>query len=144
MSNVMYSYHTDPGCPNRVTTIARKIVMHETDGGGVVVFGFATCNPLRTAIMQTGGSFGFNSFWHSKKGEIFSKKKGRMIALNRLDTQGISVRFNADQHPMDAIRKWVASPVSFDHVTHLTRQCFDEFVFRRVCASSPQHLQDGW
>lgn len=113
MKNVKFSYHRDPRNPDRVVTLARLV------RNGTLYVGWSMNNPpikykdvfLSRTEKGCPDSFGRQSkgqgvnrleFHEKLEGDTFDKKKGRHIALTRLqknleDTPNVYQRVNGDE-----------------------------------------------
>lgn len=97
--NVKFGYLVDPKNSKRVVTVARRV------NGDTVDFGFAVCNPGQRTVSYNSQE---PKIYYSC-GDLFTKDKGRKIAVGRLEKHPISIKLEDGQNPMDAIRKAVQS-----------------------------------
>lgn len=106
---VLFSYHRDPRDPNRVVTLARRV--KPGSHGPLISFQFAVCAPKRAlAHVQHGKEFhgGVYIQYRDNTGDVFKKRRGREIALGRLDAHPIYVTGDVgDVHPLEAIRQYI-------------------------------------
>lgn len=103
-NRILYSYMQDPTDDKRVVTIGRQLV-NDSEGKLVIKFAFAVNNPgMRFYDTFTGKPF------HDGPRDVFTKAKARMVVNARLEKaeKHFVVEFQADQHPMDTIRTFIA------------------------------------
>lgn len=123
---ILYSYHRDEENPNRVLTIARRILQGYPDGSCDVEFQFAVCAPyakqqLKGVLLGTPYKGLDVTFL---EGDVFNKGKGRDLATRRLDHSPIELTSAPGVHPMTTIRQYLSDEENWETNTHLSRHLY--------------------
>lgn len=112
---ILYSYHRDINNPNRVLTIARRIITKFADESYEVEFQFAICAPYNKTSLKDVRLGELKKVLPSlSQGDVFNKAKGRELATRRLEVAPITLTGGMGVHPMICIRHYLSETDSWE------------------------------